>query len=263
MVTAGEPEARRLAGRYGILAAVLAAGLSLYAIYWVLFIVQPQVYRVSFLLLALILIFLSYSYTGRRDTKPNVVDWVLIAAAVGALMWPLVDFDRFIYRAADPLPIDVALGAVTIALVLEAARRTVGWILPFAAVMFLLYGWAGPAFDRIGLTMLAHRGYALDRLVGTLYVTLEGIFGVPLDVAATYIILFTLYGAVLEQSGAGRFFIDWAPIRPYDNAGWTLAYQMGVKFDRILNGGVDQRQQGTDSARAAGEAAATCGARSK
>ena len=210
MVTAGEPEARRLAGRYGILAAVLAAGLSLYAIYWVLFIVQPQVYRVSFLLLALILIFLSYSYTGRRDTKPNVVDWVLIAAAVGALMWPLVDFDRFIYRAADPLPIDVALGAVTIALVLEAARRTVGWILPFTAVMFLLYGWAGPAFDRIGLTMLAHRGYALDRLVGTLYVTLEGIFGVPLDVAATYIILFTLYGAVLEQSGAGRFFIDWA-----------------------------------------------------
>ena len=69
---------------------------------------------------------------------------------------------------------------------------------------------AGPWFDRIGLPLLAHRGYPLDRLIGTLYITLEGIFGVPLDVAATYIILFTIYGAVLEASGAGAFFINWA-----------------------------------------------------
>ncbi len=75
---------------------------------------------------------------------------------------------------------------------------------------FIAYGWAGPAFDRIGLSLIAHRGYELDRLVGTLYMTLEGIFGVPLDVTSTYIILFTIYGAVLEQSGAGRFFIDWS-----------------------------------------------------
>ena len=65
-------------------------------------------------------------------------------------------------------------------------------------------------FDDIGLGLLAHRGYGLDRLVGTLYMTLEGIFGVPLDVAATYIVLFTIYGAVLEHTGAGTFFIDWA-----------------------------------------------------
>jgi TRAP transporter 4TM/12TM fusion protein len=65
-------------------------------------------------------------------------------------------------------------------------------------------------FDRIGLPLIAHRGYPFDRLVGTLYMTLEGIFGVPLDVASTYIVLFTIYGAVLELSGAGRFFIDWS-----------------------------------------------------
>ena len=69
---------------------------------------------------------------------------------------------------------------------------------------------AGPWFDDIGLPLLAHRGYPLDRLIGTLYITLEGLFGVPLDVAATYIILFTIYGAVLESSGAGIFFINWA-----------------------------------------------------
>ena len=95
-------------------------------------------------------------------------------------------------------------------LVLEATRRSVGWILPVTAAAFLVYAMAGPWFDRIGLPLLAHRGYPLDRLIGTLYMTLEGIFGVPLDVAATYIILFTIYGAVLEASGAGTFFIDWA-----------------------------------------------------
>ena len=196
--------------RVGRAADALAALLSLYSLYWVLFIVQPQIYRVSFLLVALVLVFLVFSARGRRDAKPGVIEALLIAATAVALAWPIVDFDRFVYRAADPLPIDVALGIVTIAVVLEAARRTVGWILPATALGFLVYAWAGPAFDRVGLPAFAHRGYAPDRLVGTLYITLEGIFGVPLDVAATYIILFTIYGAVLEQSGAGEFFIKWA-----------------------------------------------------
>ncbi len=99
--------------------------------------------------------------------------------------------------------------SIAIVLVLEATRRTVGWILPVTAAIFIVYGWAGPYFDRLGLSLIAHRGYGMERLVGTLFMTLEGIFGVPLDVASTYIILFTIYGAVLEQSGAGRFFIDW------------------------------------------------------
>ena len=68
----------------------------------------------------------------------------------------------------------------------------------------------GPLFDLVGLSAIAHRGYYPDRLIGTVYMTLEGLFGVPLEVAATYIILFSIYGAVLEQSGAGRFFIDWS-----------------------------------------------------
>ena len=81
---------------------------------------------------------------------------------------------------------------------------------PITAAAFLVYALNGPAFDALGLPWLAHRGYGVDRLVGNLYMTLEGLFGVPLDVAATYIILFTIYGAVLEATGAGRFFIDWS-----------------------------------------------------
>ena len=205
-----EAPVRRLDGFAGRLASALAVGLSLYALYWVLFIVQPQVYRPSFLLVALVLSFLLYPRARGAASHVSALDWALIAAAIAALSWPLIDFSAFIYRATDPTATDVVLGTMTVLLVLEATRRAVGWILPVTAIVFLLYAWAGPTFDDIGLPLLAHRGYPQDRLVGTLYMTLEGLFGVPLDVAATYIILFTIYGAVLELSGAGAFFIDWA-----------------------------------------------------
>ena len=203
---------RSLDGWAGRAAGFLAILLSSYALYWVLFIVQPQIYRVSFLLIALVLTFLCVPATARRVSARSVplLDGLLIAAAVVALGWPLLDFREFIYLAAEPRPIDVALGSLAVLLVLEATRRSVGWILPVTAAAFLLYAWLGPLFDDIGLSLIAHRGYGAARLVGTLYMSLEGLFGVPLDVAATYIILFTIYGAVLEFSGAGRFFIDWA-----------------------------------------------------
>ena len=188
---------------------VLAAGLALYAIYWVLAIVEAQSYRTSFLLVALVLTFLLYP--GRTSTRSRVtaVDWMLIALCIVAFAWPLVDAG-FQYRAAMPTHADLVLGTIAIVLVLEATRRTVGWILPATAAGFILYAYLGPLLDLAGLGIMAHRGYALDRLVGILYMTLDGIFGVPLEVAATYIILFTIYGAVLEASGAARFFIDWA-----------------------------------------------------
>ncbi len=202
---------RPLAGWQGRFASGLSAALAGYSIYWVLFIVQPQVYRVSFLLVALVLTFLLFPALARdRVSRVPVHDWLLIASAVAALGWPLLDFERFVRRAAEPEIADLVMGGMAILLVLEAARRAVGWILPLTAAGFLAYAWLGPMFDRIGLGLIAHRGYGIERLVGALYMTLEGIFGVPLDVTATYIILFTIYGAVLELSGAGAFFIQWA-----------------------------------------------------
>ena len=189
---------------------MLAVGLSLYALYWVLGIVQPFVYRVTFLLLTLILSFLFYPAGDRDRNRVTVVDWALILATIIALAWPIVDFEDFIYRSVDPDGIDIALGIVTIVAVLEATRRTTGLILPTTAACFLAYAFYGPLLDLVGLRVLAHRGYDPARIVGTSYMTLEGIFGVPLDVAATYIVLFSLYGAILTASGAGQFFLDWA-----------------------------------------------------
>ena len=132
-------------------------------------------------------------------------------AAVAALVWPLVDFDEFIYRAADPTVTDLVLGVGAHRCSCSRRRGAPsGWCCRSRPLGFLVYAFFGPLLDLVGLGVVAHRGYGLDRIVGTLYMTLEGIFGVPLDVAATYIILFTIFGAVLERSGAGRFFLDWS-----------------------------------------------------
>jgi TRAP transporter 4TM/12TM fusion protein len=199
-----------LTGRTAALATALTAGLSLYTLYWVVGIIQPQIYRITFLLLTLILSFLFYPRGGADRTRVPLVDWALIGIAIVALAWPIVDFQDFIYRAADPTSADVVLGAALIALVLEATRRSSGPILPVTAAAFVLYAFYGPVLDLVGLGFIAHRGYDPSRIVGTLYMTLEGIFGVPLDVAATYIALFTIFGAVLNMSGAGKFLVDWS-----------------------------------------------------
>jgi TRAP transporter 4TM/12TM fusion protein len=205
-----EAPTRVLSGLSRVVASTLAVSLSMYALYWVVAIIDPQVYRVTFLLVALVLSFLVYPAVRGQRAGISVLDWVLMATTIVALAWPLVDFGRFVYRAAEPRTIDLVCGTLAMAVVLEATRRTVGWILPVSALAFIVYGYYGPLLDFVGLGLFAHRGYALDRLVGSLYMTLEGMFGVPLEVAATYIVLFTIYGAVLQFSGAGRFFLDWA-----------------------------------------------------
>jgi TRAP transporter 4TM/12TM fusion protein len=209
MSAESEASVRKLSGTPGALASALAAGLSVYSLIWVITIIEPQIYRVSFLLLALVLTFLLYP--ARQDrSRVQLLDWFMIALTLVAFLWPLIDFRKFVYRAAEPGWMDLVGGTLAVIIVLEATRRTVGWVLPLSAIVFILYGYYGPLLDRIGLSLFAHRGYALDRLVGSLYMTLEGIFGVPLDVAATYIVLFGVYGAVLQFSGAGTFFLDWA-----------------------------------------------------
>ena len=195
------------AGTRGKVAAALGFALAAYALYWVVGIVDPHVYRVTFLLVAIVLTIVAYP---SGSTKLHVAwDGLWVALTIAAFVWPLLDIDAFVNRAATPNTIDVVAGVVALVVVLESTRRTTGWVLPVTALIFLAYAVTGPLLDRVGLDLIAHRGYGIARLVGTTYMTLEGIFGVPLDVATTYIVLFTIYGAILEHSGAGRFFVDW------------------------------------------------------
>jgi TRAP transporter 4TM/12TM fusion protein len=118
----------------------------------------------------------------------------------------LIDFEDFIYRSVVPNFWDKFFGIILILLVLEATRRTTGWIMPIIVIAFLVYAFVGPQLP----APWTHRGYDIDRIVGHMYMTLEGIFGVPIDVSSTFIILFTIWGAFLEFSGAGKFFIDFS-----------------------------------------------------
>ncbi|MCS7003131.1 MAG: TRAP transporter large permease subunit, partial [Dehalococcoidia bacterium] len=177
---------------------------------WIVFLEHQWAAPLLTLLGVTALVFALYALITTPRDQINILDWALAVIAIIALSWPVIDLTAFVQRAARPNPVDLTLGAITVVLVLEATRRSVGWILPATAVVFLLYAYFGAVLDLIGLELIAHRGYELGRIIGSMYITLEGIFGVPLDVAATYIILFTIYGAVLEYSGAGKFFIDWA-----------------------------------------------------
>jgi TRAP transporter 4TM/12TM fusion protein len=166
-----------------------------------------QHYRMLFLAAVLPLTLICFRGGRRRDgARPGVLDWSLAAVALATAAYPVVVFDDYITRSARPPIVDVLLGAVLVLLVLEACRRTTGWVLPAVCVAFVLYAYYGGFLPQDW--SVAHRGFDLDAIVGFLLGGTEGVYGVPLDVAATYIVLFTIYGAVLEASGASRFFID-------------------------------------------------------
>ncbi len=152
--------------------------------------------------------FLAYPMLVRSRffVRTQIVDWALLALAVATAFYLAENIEIYKTRPTRPTAMEIVLGAGLILLILEATRRTVGWILPAITVAFLIYCYFGPyvpePFD--------HRGFNINRIIGQNYLTLEGIFSTPMDVAATFIILFTLYGAVLDRGGAGKFFIDWA-----------------------------------------------------
>jgi TRAP transporter 4TM/12TM fusion protein len=207
-----EKPGRRLTGFAALVVNVLGAGLVLYAIYWVLNPIGAQSYRPTFLAVALLLTFLVFRSHGRTnraehpEESPTALDWALGILALVAVGYAAVTADELFRRAAIPEGLDIVAGIVSVVLVLEATRRTVGWILPAICIGFIAFAYLGGLIpDSLGI---AHKGYGVDRLVGVTYIGLEGLFGIPLDVAATYIILFTFYGAVLEYSGAARFFVQ-------------------------------------------------------
>ena len=196
---------RRLAGGLGLAVSALAVAMSLLFLYWAWGTITTQVLRLVFLLFTLVLSFLLYPARGGAGLgRVHWTSWALAGASGLVIGYALWDFEEFIYRAALPSRADQVFGVLTILLVLEATRRTTGWILPAVAIAFLAYAGFGAWLP----APWTHQGYGVDRLVGHMTMTLEGIFGVPLDVAATFILLFSIYGAVLEYSRASQFFVD-------------------------------------------------------
>src|SRR5205085_1497844 len=148
--------------------------------------------------------FVLYPVTKRFRNRVRGWDWVAAILSLVTIGYMLAGGDDFLERAISPDKWDEALGIALILLVLEAARRSPGWIMPAICVGLLVYAFVGQYLP----PPWTHYGMDVSRIVGHMYMTLEGIFGVPIDVSSSLIILFTVYGAVLQFSGAGKFFID-------------------------------------------------------
>jgi TRAP transporter 4TM/12TM fusion protein len=128
----------------------------------------------------------------------------MLAIAIAAYL--IQGGDDFTDRNTSPNHWDIAFGVALIALVLEAMRRCSGWIMPAITGAFIAYALFGPYLP----APWTHKGYEIGRLVGVMYMTLEGIYGVAVDVSSSLIILFTIFGAFLQYSGAGKFYIDFS-----------------------------------------------------
>ena len=215
-----ERPGRPLTGWPDRIVAVVAFAVALLVI-WQVF--RPlaqgsQYYLIVFLAGSLPLVFLVYrSGWGRLDPedRPGPVDWVLAVVTLLVCLYPILPialggagggYNAFLDRQGLLDPLDVVMGALLLVLILEACRRTTGWALPIVCGAFLAYGYYGGLLPQ-GWT-IAHAGLDFDQIVDALYNSGSGFFGTPLDVAATYIVLFTIYGAVLELSGGARFFVD-------------------------------------------------------
>jgi TRAP transporter 4TM/12TM fusion protein len=201
-----EGAANRLRGWVGKAVMALAVLATLFHLYAAYDIVPTQTLRPVHVGLVLVLVFLLFPAALRWRDGIRWWDLLACAGAIFTVGYMLVGGEEFGDRASLPNRDDVLVGALFILLVLEATRRTTGLIMPVLAVCFILYAFFGPSLP----APWTHRGYDSDRLVGHLYMTLEGIFGSAIDVSSSLIILFTIFGAILQASGAGKFFIDFS-----------------------------------------------------
>jgi len=197
---------RKLAGIAGLVVSAIAIAMSLFHYYTAAMgVLVAILQRAVHLMFAMVLAFLLWpaSKPGRKDRIPWY-DLGLAALGAAVCLYHVIEYEAIILRAGIPNALDLYFGTVAILLVLEITRRAVGPELPILATVFLAYAHLGPYFP----SPLNHRGYSLRSIVEHLYLTTEGIFGIPLGVSATFVFLFILYGAFLEKTGVGQFFID-------------------------------------------------------
>ncbi len=201
-----ESDTRTLKGLMAKIVMAIAICFSLFQLYTAVFgVLDAALQRAIHLGFGLTLIFLLYP-TRRSWPRDKVHPLDVLLAIVGgaAPMYIVVFYEELVTRAAMPTTLDIVVGVLGLFLVMEAARRAVGWPMVIVATGFLIYAFAGPYMPPI----LAHRGVGMDELIDHLFYTTEGIFGIPLGVSSTFIFLFILFGSYLETTGLGKFFID-------------------------------------------------------
>ncbi|WP_303322798.1 TRAP transporter permease, partial [Cloacibacillus evryensis] len=202
-----EARFRALTGWQGKMVALLAVAMSCFHFYtsgFGLLLAQKQ--GAVHLAFTLALVFLLYPASSKQSKTSGIpfYDFILAGLGVASAMYLVVFFNDLVTRAGLPTTVDLVMGFVLIATLLEATRRISNPVLPCLAVVALLYCY----FGRYMPQMLAHRGFSVARIVNHMYLGTEGIFGTPLEVSSTFVFMFILFGSVLEKTGLGRFIID-------------------------------------------------------
>jgi TRAP transporter 4TM/12TM fusion protein len=180
---------------------LIAMAMSLYHM-WAIAFGAPEafIFRGTHLLFALVLLFLIYRWTGRIEGTPSPLDYALLLLGAAPILHIFFNYEYIVTRIFyidDLTPTDMIMGAIMTVIVLEATRRVIGWTLPLTAIVFLIYGLFIAQLEPM-------------RLMDQLYMTTEGIFGIPLAVSAAYVLIFVLFGAFMERTGTGQMFMDFA-----------------------------------------------------
>lgn len=174
----------------------------------------PYIQRSVPLLLSLIITFLTIRAAKSADLESRVpfYDWILVGLSIPVIGY--VTFasdhltDRWPLTPSFPMsPLEIAFGLLAILLILEATRRTMGWLLVGVAVAALTYGLLG---EHVPILALRHRGFTILQVLDYLYLTDNGVWGVALGVTATYVVLFVIFSAFAERAGMAEFFIRFA-----------------------------------------------------
>lgn len=203
-----ESSYRRLSGKQMKIVSIIAILFSCFQLYTAMFGMLPaQLQRSAHLAFVFALVYLLYPASKKANrAKFGRLDICLAAVGAGVALYITLNFESLLSRAGDQNTTDIIIGIIAVFLVLEGARRVVGLPIAIIASVFLIYGIVGPYMPGF----LNHRGYSIARIISHMYYTTEGILGIPLGVAATFIFLFILLGAFLEKTGIGAFFIDLA-----------------------------------------------------
>ena len=199
---------RKLTGILAYIIGGVGLLMSAFHIYVLLFrAIEPWIFRSLHLVFGGVLLFaIVPGWAKASRTRLHLIDYLFIAATIAPVIYILSDLEDITFRMGiDPNNLDVVMSVIMIIVVLEMTRRTAGFALLITVLCFILYGFVGRYMPGI----FEHKGYSVGRIV-TFAFTPDGILGVPIFASATYVFLFVLFGAFLDMSGAGRFFVDFA-----------------------------------------------------
>lgn len=200
---------RTFTGKTGFIISALLFALAFFSVYVNSLMNIQEIYRNAiFLTFILVLTFLLYPATKKSSkTKITVVDYIWAAFGFAGGAYILLNYSNIHnVKFSEPTFIDYVFAFITIVVLLEVSRRTIGLFIPILSAIALFFALFGPWFPG----MFGHAGFSFERLLYRLYMTTEGIFGMTFSIATTYIVIFILFGAFLNASGATRLFNDLA-----------------------------------------------------